>query len=182
MFRTNQTVRTATLRMKLREATPVPGAAGDYFGTFVVGLKETIKASNDLRGHFDRTDVSCLEVQPDHIVVRYRCGSVHHDVFVHEIKKFIPALKAYVEQWVGRPLLWLDYSFDVANEEANMGYDPLQFDLGFLGMQYQESYMNSNYLNEHVPANPQPGIEVNTPSHLDTVPIINANPGEPNVI
>lgn len=182
MFRTSNTTRTATLRLQLRELAVDSSLPGDYRGTFVRGLAEAIHASNDLQGHFDRAAITCTEIQPDHIVVKYFHGSVHHDAFVGEIKKFIPALQTYVEHWVGRPLQWLDYSFDVATGEAQMGYDGLQFDLGFLGMQYQESYMNSNYLNEHVPANPQLGIEVNTPSHLDTIPIINAKPGEPNVI
>lgn len=182
MFRTSITTRTATLRLHVRELVPDPTAPGDYKGTFVKGLEEAIKASDSLRGHFDHCDVSCQSVFPDHLVVRYHCGSVHHDVFVSEVKKFIPAVKSYVERWVGRPLQWLEFSFDVATGEANTGYDSLQFDQGFLGMQYQESYMNNNYLNEHVPCNPQRGIEVNTPSHVDTITIINANPGEPNVI
>jgi hypothetical protein len=182
MFRTNVTVRTATLRMKLRELNPVADVLGDFFGSYVVGLEAAIIASDYLKGHFDHCEVSCTEVQPGHLIVRYRAGSVHQDVFVSEIKKFIPLVRDYIEQWVGRPLQWLEYSFDISNGEADTGYQPLQFDVGFLGMQYEESYMNGNYLNTHEPCNPQPGIEVNYPSHLDTVPILNPNPGDPNVV
>jgi hypothetical protein len=173
MFRTNITVRTAIIKLQVREVTTVTNASGDYRGTFVQGIADAIHGANDLRGYFNHTEVSCSEIRPDCITVRYHCGSVHHDVFVEEIKKFIPQLKAYVEELVGRPLQWLDFSFDVANGEAQMGYDGLQFEQGYLGMQYQESYMNNAYLNSHEPCNPQLGLHFDYPSHNDTVPNVN---------
>lgn len=181
MYRTAFTTRTATITFQLRELIPVVGAPGDTRGTFVQGLADAIRASNNLRGHFPQEDVTCTDVRPDRLVVRYHRGSVHHDVFVAEIKRFIPAVQTYIQRWLERPVQWLDYSFDVATGAATTGYDALQFDQGFLGMQFQESMMNSNYLNEHVPCNPQVGIEVNTPSHMDTIQIINA-PGAPDIL